>query len=128
MVSSLQKYRESSICAVGSSANWNGFYAELSLRDKKLFRHSLSTDWDHRPSSNCKQPTAQEAFGVAIPTGGMHAQWFTGRLVNGYGSCSDLSCSHYRLYYFEKGIFIKVDNKNREEFFKEISRENKKNK
>lgn len=122
----LHNYRMTSKCApIFVSSNWDGFYAELSLRDNRLYLMNLTTDWDKRPSSNCKPPTVNEVFGVTLPADGLFAEWFNGRLVNGYGECSDLSCSHYRLFYFKSGILTKVEEQDREEFFKGMSRENK---
>lgn len=129
MQNNLEKYHTTSKCAViFSSANWNGFYAELSLRDNQLYLINLSTDWDKRISKNCSPPTVHEVFGVSLPADGLFAGWFNGKLVNPYGECTDLTCSQYRLFYFKRGILMKIEKLNRDEFFKKMSQENKTNK
>ncbi len=93
----IEEKRSTQKTRVSSSANWDGFYANLELRDDQLYLTHLSIDWRE-----------DEEF-VKLPIelsneSGVFCDWFTGEL-------RDVTLGKKRRilkvvhFYFEDGVF-----------------------
>jgi len=69
----IEEFRSSTDGWFTTSANWDGFYANLELRDEKLYLTRLSIDWSENDTFTTKDIDLERPNGV-------FCDWFSGEL------------------------------------------------
>ena len=115
MTANLKHFRKEHKIA-RNSANWNGFYAKLSVRENKLFATYLHIDMPQIVRTKA-YPAPSEIFGVSIPADGLFADWFSGALDEPFGELDNLKFHKYvRIFIFENGCLVTIKEVSREEY------------
>jgi hypothetical protein len=93
-----------------SSANWNGYHAQLRLAAGRLYIEALEVDtYKGSPAGSRPRTVSVPLTKVFSEKGPVAAEWFTGELREYHGKAQGYTHvrSHARVFHFQNGRLIK---------------------